>query len=380
MSEIVEGVSVPIQEKSVPEINLIEKLDRLFYAAGKVTRPSRFGKSQETPEGLERSLLSRTARATLLAKLEAIPKNDREKRQEIIKEAKFRDEIARQYLNQGEVTVNLPGLGEQTARFVVIEPPRSLVTKETKAKPAIFLIPGISNDIDSVGSLVQEIAFLGRKVIVVGFPESYMGKVSSEFVNAVQKSKNYQPHTTFFKTAATKLLGVVDNIELWGFSTGAPITAEILADPEFQKRTTNTVLLSPASSVNQSKLQLNLGIIKEIVRLAKNFGRLPKYSLTWGRKTPDREEQKQLKQNFYKSLLDKVRRESDFWRIMKVKDTGKIVIVSGKRDQMTRSSAAISKFSKNPQAEIVDFPDGSHVTPLVESQKVLTEVFQITEQ
>lgn len=375
MSELAEEISTPIQEKSVPEINLIEKLDRLFYAVGKLTKPSRFSRSAEIPEGLERSLLSRTTRADLLAKLEAIPKSNRVRRQETIREAKVRDEIARQYLNQGEVRVNLPGLEEQTARFVIIEPPKSLVPQETETKPTIFLIPGISNDIDSVTGLVQEIAFLGRKVIVVGFPESYMGKISPEFVEAVRKSQNYEPHTTFFKRAVVKLLGPASNIELWGFSTGAPIVAEILSDQEFQKRTTNAVLLSPASSVDQSRLQLNLGIAQEVARLVKNFGKLAKYSLTSGRKTPDEKGQKQLKQNVYKSLLDKVRRKSDFWRTMKVQDTGQIVIVSGKRDQMTKSSEAISQFAQNPQGKIVDFPDGSHVTPLVEPEKVLPKVF-----
>lgn len=366
----------PVQEKFVPEINLIEKFDRLFCAVKAVTHPSRFGRSEDVPEGMERSLLSRKIRAELLRKLESIPKNDREARKKVLDEAHIRDEIAKQYLRQGEITIDLPGLGGQTARYVEIVPPNTLKTLGTESKPPIFLIPGISNDIDSVGALLQEIAFYGRRVITVAFPESHMGRVTPSFALAARKSSDYEPHVSFYKQVIKTFFGENSKLELWGFSAGAPVSAQILTDPEFQKRTTDAVFLCPGSSVNQTKRELYSGLVSEIVGFSRRFGKLAKLSVTHGRKTPEEVGQRELKKQIFNSLLEKVCRRFDFWKQAKVEAGGKIIVVSGRKDQITTSSKAIKKFLQNPQITILDLPSGSHATPLIEPHAILGMVFE----
>lgn len=374
-------ISSPKQERCVPEYNLLEqKFNRFFYMIGRVTHPSIAVRKKEMPEeGIERSLLTRAVRADLLRRLEAIPKSDKETRKQIFKEAHDRDEIAKRYLNQGEITINLSSLGEQKARYVVIEPP-SQETSETKTQPTIFLIPAWSNDIDPVGSLVQELAFSGRRVITVGYPESSLGKITKEYADNASQSSNYEPQSSFFKEAVKHFASQYGQIELWGFSTGGPIAAEMLIDSGFQKLITNAVLLAPAGSVTQLALQLITGIGREVGLCLTKFGKLAKYSLASpvvrNRKIPKDPEQEELKKRVSNNLLSKICRKEDVWPNLRVQEGGRIIIWSGGRDQITKSSRAKEDFEQNPQISIISDPEGSHATPLLDPHYVIQQVFE----
>jgi len=136
-------------------------------------------------------------------------------------------------------------------------------------------IPGLSNDLDSVASLINELAINGRKVVVIAQPESQMGTVSKEFVEATAKHPDLTAHKEFYKAAINNLVGEDIDVELWGHSIGGELIFEILNDSDFQKRTTNAVVLCPASSANVSGFQMTKALTKEAVRF-KISGRLLK--------------------------------------------------------------------------------------------------------
>lgn len=370
-------ITPPVQEQAVPEGNVVANLNRLLYIFRLITRKSLTRGSEVRSE---RPLSLRATRAQLFKQFKSTPKTSKEARESILAEAHARDEIVRQYLTQGEVKVNLPNLGEQSARYTIINPPKSMQTSED-SKPPIFLIPGISNDIDCVGSLAQEIPFMGRKVILVGMPESLLGKVTPEFAQAVSDSSSYRPHADFFKGAIDVLVGKESLVELWGHSTGSAIIAEILNDPKSQERVTDAVLLNPASSANISASVLRLGILNELRNLVSR--NLPKYTLSSQGNLPETGEYKKLKGNIFNTMLKKVCTVNESWKDARVREGGKIIVYSGRKDQMTRSyeifrgdqDSLDSVKKENPQIEIIDDPNGYHSTPLIEPQKVIRAVF-----
>ncbi len=368
-------VKPPVQEVEEPVENLAEKFDRIFYAREMVTGKSSI-KSKENPdERIERPEFLRARRADLYKELRSLPKEDKDGRRRIIKEAHLRDEITRQYLMQSELSVTIPGLGEQRARCINITPPEPLQTEETTSKPPVFLIPGISNDVDCVGNLVHELAMEGRQVIVVGYPESFKGQTTEAFADAVAQDEGYRPHADFFKAALDHFYKKNEDIELWGLSTGAPIAETILEDPIFQQRVENAVLLCPASCVDQSVTSLKLGLLHDI-GFMREPGTAASLSWTTESKTPREKDQKELRKKVFKSLLKKITKKLDYWKGARVKEGGSIVVLSGQQDKVTKSSEAVDLFLENPQIRVIDLPDGYHATPGVEPEKVLPKIFE----
>src|SRR5215212_676022 len=107
------SIGEPRQERCVPEYNALEKLSSLLQRFGKVTRQSRIALALNTSR-IMRPLSLRTIRAQLLEKV--LQTDNRDERKKIFAEAHAKDEIAMQYLNQGEIRVHLPGVGEQMAK------------------------------------------------------------------------------------------------------------------------------------------------------------------------------------------------------------------------------------------------------------------------
>lgn len=252
VEQLPDGVSLRVQEKTTPEVDELKWLDTLYYKMGLITHPS-------LNHGLERTRQLLRERAKLYKKFRKVPKIDQDARLEVLEEAHLRDELESQFLNQGEVTVNLTGLGSQTSRYTILELPEDQKPETAKGQPPLVFIPGISNDLIYGLDLVEELAFSGRRVISIGYPESTMGKITPEFARASVNSKTYTPHDAYFKEAIAKLAGL-GPIELWGHSTGSAVIGQMLTDPQFSQRVTNAVLLSPASSVDQSKKSFYLAL------------------------------------------------------------------------------------------------------------------------
>ncbi|MDO8340508.1 MAG: hypothetical protein Q7T59_00885 [Candidatus Woesebacteria bacterium] len=366
------SVSELLQEQIVPERNTLQIHQDFFHKLGSITRSSLLpgGESQ-------RPISLKTKRAEIFKKIKTNWHTNEARN--LVAEAKIRDEIARQYLNQGEVSVDFTDLGEQKARYIHIKPPKEV----DKNLDPIFLIPGISNDLDCVGWLVQELAYQGREVITIGFPESFMGNVTSEFADLSEKEDSYEPHTTFFKQALNKLISDEKTKELWGYSTGAPIIAEMLQDEKLQKNVSNAVLICPASSANMSSNEQKLGVVKDVLFHSKKLDDITKFSYTSGRNEsddiePESKEQRQLKKRIFNRHIKKTRQKKDTWKSARVMNGGEIVVVSGEKDNVTKSRETFSNEgllkSFNPQIRLVTMPNGRHFTPLIYPELVIEQI------
>ncbi len=353
------------QEKSLPENDKANALDKLFYAATFITRKS----MAEHKAGIERTRQLRRVRAKLYKELKKIPHDQRESRQAIFDEAHTRDNIEAQFLNQGNVEVTLPNLGTQSSRFTVVELPESQKPPEAANLPPIVFIPGISNDTAYGISLVEELALKGRKVITLGYPESSLGNLTPEFAQASAESETYEPHTTYFKQAIDKLVGD-GPFDLWGHSTGSAVSGSLLADPEVSKRVNTAVLLSPASSVNQSDNSLNIGIVHDFMALKRDLPEFSKFAFI-----PQGGEKGSPKRLVYDSMLKHVRTKFDY-TTSHVKEGGKIIVVSSPNDRVVKSSDAAEDFKRNPQVKYLEMPNAYHATPTLKPDITIQIVSQ----
>lgn len=91
-------------EPQMPEKNALG-FDKQYYRAGLVTKPSGI-KSPQSEIDQSRPQSLRAVRAELFKQI----RKDRVDPHAALQEAHARDEIARQFLTQGEVAVDLPGL------------------------------------------------------------------------------------------------------------------------------------------------------------------------------------------------------------------------------------------------------------------------------
>lgn len=357
-----------------PEKNLVDHFEYLFRIFGVVTR-----KNTPRPKfertGPERPLSVRRERARLYKLFRGTDKKkDAGKRKLIRNEARDKDDILRQFLKQGEVKVSSPELGEVSARYTEMDPPKERVTEK---KPPIVLIPGLANDLECVDALAQELAFSGRKIIVIGHPDSWMGQVSPEFTQAVEHSPTLAPHARFFSEAIQKILPDAAELELWGFSTGGPAVMEMLAsDPHLSKKVTEAVLINPIGAVQQTSRQLWTGLVKEIKSwISPSFS---SYVLTAGREkgeTPEAPGQRKLKIRVRNALMKRIREPSVHWSEAKVREDGRIVVVAGQSDDVTQCRKTFNQKTPLPNAQmkVVEFP-GNHAAPLAHARELIEQV------
>jgi len=351
-------------QTSEPVLNRISRLERLMFLLGYITKP---GVSRTGGAPIQRPLFLRAARAMLLKLMKSAT---RAQRPSLLEEARLRDAVAHQYLAQGLLHVCLDGWGEQLARYVRLDPVAG--GQGSEALPPIFFVPGISNDLDCVGALLQEFPLQGRTVITVAQPESYMGAVTAGFAAAVAQDPAYGPHAAFFREALLALCPAGETIELWGLSAGAAIVQQKLLDPSLQERTSRAVLICPASSTDLGGLELRLGIVLEFLLLFLDLAHLANWTLTAGRRDgSETSEQRQLKVRIYTCLRLRVRRALNIWPSVHTSG-GRVLILSASRDYLTKSykvfnrtPAALARLAAcNPEVEVVDLPHGSHGTPL----------------
>lgn len=353
------------QLRGYPEKHALQIAESIFRILGMVTRKNKT-KEMHRPTSVRRT------RAKILKLFKGT--NDRAERTSLTKEAKDRDVILKQFLHQGDVEVSLNGMGNVASRFVDIAPPPE---REQKGKPPIVLIPGISNDVACVDSLVQELAYSGRRVITIAFPESWMGTIDEQFEKAVGESETFAPHAEFFANAIRQILPRGD-MELWGFSTGGPLAAEMLSkDEAFAERVTDAVLLNPAGSAQLNPTKLWRGVANEARSILT-----PDFALavlTNGRapsEVPEAKGQRGLKEAVFGHLLQRVCNVSPYWKDAHVKEGGSIVVLAGEKDDMTHCRTAFRPGSKpfgNTNITSIAFP-GTHNSPVLRPVEVIDVV------
>ena len=299
--------------------HVIDEFTNFFYRLGLATQRSRIDLASTNDE---RSLGNRIARAGLFKDL----RSGKITRQEANARERQLDEFDRQFFQQKLLTIDPGELGLQQAYYVDIQLP---ATDRQKDQKPIFIIPGRSGDVYGIEPLIRALALQGRRVVSISYPESFLGKVSKRFMRAVMENQDsYEPHTTFFKNSINNLLPEGE-IELWSYSAGGPITAEILSDPEFSNRVSNAVALSPASSVKQTSREFAVGIVKEVWRLLHHPDEFPLISEVRGAKGEIPFAQQWRRDQVSKALLEKTMRKSNAWSDAKVIAGGNIFIIDG---------------------------------------------------
>ena len=349
------SIENPTRLPRLQENNPLKRFTHLFYELGAITsNPSHKD---------ERSLQLRRKRAVLYHQFQSAGNDERH---QIIQETRERQKIEHQYLTQGQVSVE----GEQ-AKYVVLTPPNPDKYPEKVNMPPIILIPGISNDVDSVGNLAKEIAYMGRSVYVFGFPDATIGKVSPKFTSEVEQDTGYTPHTKFFTEAINQLVQPDATIELWGFSTGAAIVSHMLAlDPAMRQRTTDAVLISPASVTDQSIFSLAAGVISEGANVLRQGKNMLYYDNVLPQKNPDAN-----KKRIFDAILRRVRKDIHLWEFARVRDGGTITAVIGDSDHETKGYRVADKMPLvNPQLHVIR-SKGSHVRPIIEPTPVIQAIF-----
>lgn len=378
MTESVDLPRAPeIKTYPVKEVgHMVADLFDLYYKFGQVTR-ERFVGNTGKKEGVERSLWARMERAQLLKKL----KRGEVSLEQVNLEKRKIDEIDIQFTKQKNIDIEIPGLGFQSVYYADINLPDHLKSPEDMDKPPVFLIPAWSGDLYGVEPLIKELAMKGRRVVSLAYPESWLGKTTEEFALAGESTSTYQPHTAFFKEAINRLLGENNELGLWGYSTGGSIAAEILADPQFQKKVESAVLIAPPNLVEQSKLSLYSGIAREMEKLLrlKHGWKTSDISIVLSSKTPVEKENSVRRKRISKSLMDKVVRYRDIWKNAQTKN-GKIILVSGGRDEITKSGRGLDAFLNLNQYAVVNYKKASHLTFLTRAKSLVGRLLEIQNQ
>jgi hypothetical protein len=236
-----------------------------------------------------------------------------------------------------------------------------------------------------MGISAQKLAFEGRTVVMIAFPESWKGEVTDAFGKATEESPTYEPHTTFFKKAIEQIranqqtkdeIGDAQAIDLWGYSTGAAIIAEMLTDPKFREEVANAALICPPSSVNQNMLQAAWGAAREgweYIR-PKNEESTARRNVVNRQGIEVTKDHRDRMLRTFNALKKKPLRSNGWWeKDMKVRDGGKITVVSYDHDEMTRAYKIADKIRANPNLNLVELP-GTHETWLSNPDPLIAAV------
>lgn len=347
-----------------PEKNALESFSKIFWMLGWVTaKPD--AKVKPLNPKVDRPLAVRRERAKLLERFKKA--GTREEKKRILQEAQQRDQALERFLQQKEVMVSRPDIGQAMARYVDMPAP-----PESKPKNPIVFIPGLSNDLACVDTIVQELNLRGHRVVAFGYPSASQGQVSEEFVQATKALPGFESHSRFYGSAIKEVLGNTP-FELWAYSTGGPIAGEMVVNKDLpSNQVERMVLLNPASSIKQSAIQLWDGLVRELRHVVeKNFA---SYGLILEAKQPTTtpEDQKK-KKGVFDVLLSRIREPFAKWKEMQVKQGGKIVALSCSEDDVTRSKDAFPQDlqAKNIQPVIVP---GGHMAPIIDASRIVDAV------
>lgn len=382
MTETVSILRSPeIKTYPVKEVgHMASDLFGLYYKFGQVTR-ERFVGNIGQKEGIARSPWARMERVRLLKKLE---RGEITHSESTIEKRKV-DEIDLQFAKQKNFDIEVLELGVQSAYGTEVNLPDHLKSPEDLSRPPIFIVPALCGDLYGIEPLIKELALKGKRVISIAYPESHLGKTTEEFARSAEggDNKTYEPHTSYFKEAIKKMIGQEGDIELWGYSTGCPIVAEILSDSFFQNRTKNAVLISPTSVVDQSYCAFIVGNVKEGGRiLAVQHGwKTSDVSIVLGPKDAMDVENKKRRKRIFKALSkNKVISKMGVWKNVKVKEGGKVILLSAQKDKITKSNKSLSEFQEFDQYSILNLKKGSHLTPLTRARHVISKILAIQGQ
>ena len=357
-------------EYPYPQYKHAEDFDLLLYLKGFITK--NVGRYP---------LATRRQRAVLLGEYRNQKTGGRE---QIRKRSKNLREVTRQFTQQQkDMTVNVEGIGSLSSRYVILSLDKQS-EKKAKPKSLIFLIPGISNDIEGSGMLGQYLALEGHQIIVLSYPESWHGKVTDQFAIAVEENENFEPHTHFFQqmisqiTALEKLdpANTQNGLEIWGYSTGAVIAAKLLKEEKFKQHVKRAVLCCPAACTDKP-IRQNLGLsgLRDYLKTILDFRNFPHMnpSLTTTVKKTDQERTLMLK--VHMALRKQALKKYSWWKDISL-DQGQIFMVSATQDKITQSKSVLQEIRESNPDIIIREVEGSHAVALTRPEKILKAINQ----
>lgn len=269
------------------------------------------------------------------------------------------------FVNQRNIEVDTKW-GKLESKYIVLN-------EESGGKPLV-IISGASNGMESMDSLVRRLAerYPDRKIIVLGYPDAPSGKVTNEFCEAVKNDEGFGPHAKYFELMINKLYPT-GKMDVLGYSAGGGIAQEI----DLQERVDNLILLNPGGSKNMSDLDMKLGLIYEQAMLLLRFKDLPRYVFV-DDKTKD--EQKKMKLATWFELGKKCRISVLDKLPEGVRVRGKMVVVSGAEDKVTRAADIFNTDNldklriKQPNLEVSLVKGSPHDGPFIEPDKYIDEI------
>ncbi len=356
-------INEPVHYLNDPEPNMVaSRFGNIMYRLGQLTKLSAHFR---TP-------FDRSKAQELLSQI----KDHRvrsDSHSHLYKELKERGKIAKKYLQQGSVCVYMGTLGIQKSPLVIIPPPR--VDPRFSARPVV-LIPGISNGLAGIETLIKEFAYQGRIVIALGQPESFMGSVTPSFAQAVEESSQLSPHIEFYKRAIALTLqerfGNKVKIDLVGHSTGCPMIAGLLADKHYQDICANVCLVSPAAVAEQSVLSFDLATIPEIYYLLVRHGALANFNRNDQPQEPVKARATQgVKRNIIHFL-------QGLYKNAHLSNHRRISVISCDDDHIVKSRQAQDALAKlNPDIDFIPLSRATHAEALINPQRVVTLIQSI---
>lgn len=281
--------------------------------------------------------------------------------------------IEKEFVDQKDLRVETPW-GKQEAKYVILN------MEVDNDKPPMVIIPGASNGVESMDSFVRELAkqYPDRKIILIGYPDAPSGKMTSEFFEAIKSADGVEPHSAYFVEAIKKILPEGD-FELGSYSVGGAIAETILSGGVLSDRVTNAWLINPGGSVEIHNDEFRFAIAHENGSLLKFLKDIPRYVFVDDK---TRDEQKKMKFATWAELGKRCCRNltDDLIGKMKTKEGGKILVISGSEDEMTKAARKFNSETlpyfreKQANLEVSVISQSIHAGPFVEPNKYIDEI------
>lgn len=284
---------------------------------------------------------------------------------DVFSQAKKRERVYSAFLKSKSISVDMGKLGVQKAEYV------DLVTQDTDLDQSpIVLIPGISNDTWGGGEFPIELAlFTKRRIIMITHPESWYGSVTENFMKAVWKSKKFEPHVQFFKSAINQVVGEETNFDICGVSAGAIISSEVIKDSDFSSRIgKKNLIVPPGITPFYEGFFKRIGMQTKSLDDQKKKNNLPKLMVTNETLLIKDKKKRELQNNTFLGMTFKLAQRYNWWQDL---EEANVIIAS--RDAVTYGIKHVDKVRSNPNLK-VHIIDGGHEIPGVEPEKVIEKM------